>query len=181
MQKKKEKKFKKIKKIFKKYNYIYFINISRLNSNLFFNFKKDCFNKKIKLINIKNNILKKFFLIYKKKKFIKKINPILKKSTTLMLIKNYSNSPAILIKKHKILIENVTFPIFKASFLKDTFFIGEKKLNILCKLKSQEEIIKNILIKFKKKIINNIYNIFNFDKLKIILYTIKKKIKNEKN
>ncbi|WGH25597.1 MAG: 50S ribosomal protein L10 [Candidatus Shikimatogenerans bostrichidophilus] len=164
-----------INKLFNKYNNIYFIDISKFNSNYLFNFKKDCYKYNIKLVNIKNNILKKYFIKKEKKKFIKKINPILINSTSLMFVNNNINSPAIIIKKNKKKIYNTYYPIFKGAYINNIFYIGKKKLNILLNIKTKEEVIIELTNSLKKLIKIGILNIININKINNIINLLKKK------
>ncbi|WGH25725.1 MAG: 50S ribosomal protein L10 [Candidatus Shikimatogenerans bostrichidophilus] len=164
----KKKKIELINKLFIKYNYFYIIDISKFKSNLLFNFRKDCYNNKIKFLNIKNTLLKKFLIIKKKKKILKIIKDVLINNTFIMFTNNINN-PAKIIKKNKIFITNKYYPIFKAAYVNKKFYIGEKKLNILCNIKSKEELIINILLGINNKINNFIFNIINYNIIKIIL------------
>ncbi|MDH3005105.1 MAG: 50S ribosomal protein L10 [Candidatus Shikimatogenerans sp. JK-2022] len=148
--------YNKIYKYFKKYKYLYIINISRFNSNLLYKFKKDCYSNNIILINIKNNLLK---LIFKKLK-IKKLNKILIYSTSLMFSNNI-NISAKIINNHKIHIYDKIYPIFKAAYLDNTIYIGEKYLKFLYNIKSKEEILLNILLNIKNTFNNFITNYIN--------------------
>ncbi|WGH25174.1 MAG: 50S ribosomal protein L10 [Candidatus Shikimatogenerans bostrichidophilus] len=167
----------KIKKNFKKYKYIYFINIYKFNSDLFYKFKEDCYNNDIKLMNVKNTLLK---IILKK---IKKTNlfKILINNTFIMYSNNINICP-IIIKKHKIYIDNQSYPSLKAAYLNDYVYFGEKNLNKLIHIKSKEEYLFNILLDLNNIFSNLILNYKNYYNNKILnIVTTLKNTKNEQN
>ncbi|WGH25361.1 MAG: 50S ribosomal protein L10 [Candidatus Shikimatogenerans bostrichidophilus] len=177
--KKKGKILYKVNKYFKKYKYLYFISIYKFNSDLFYKFKKDCFYNNIKLMNVKNTLLKKVLKKRKKTNICK----ILINNTFIMYSNNINICP-IIIKKHKISIDNKTYPILKAAYLNDYTYFGEKHLKSLCLIKSKEETLFNILL-YLKNIFSNLIiyykNYYNSKFLNIIKALKKKSIKNEKN
>ncbi|WGH24810.1 MAG: 50S ribosomal protein L10 [Candidatus Shikimatogenerans bostrichidophilus] len=165
---------KKIKKDINKYKYLYFIDISRFNSNLLNLFKRECYNNNIILKNVKNNLLKKILN--------KKISKILYGSTFLMFSNNI-NISAIIIKKYQISINNILYPIFKGAIIDSINFI-DYELNDLIKLKSKNNIIFDIVNLLSNKIKDDLlrYHIYINNKILNILNELKKnKINNEKN
>ncbi|MDH3004750.1 MAG: 50S ribosomal protein L10 [Candidatus Shikimatogenerans sp. JK-2022] len=169
IKKNKKKIFNKIKKLFKYNNVLYIIDISKFKSNYLLNYRKECYKYNIKLIKIKNKLLKKY--LYKKKK--KKIINILKKNNFLMFSNNI-NYPAKIIKNYQIYIKNKIYPKFKLAYIKENdYYKNDKDLNFLSTTKLKEEIIINILNIIKNKIINNILKLINYNK-NIIINIIKK-------
>ncbi|MDH3004400.1 MAG: 50S ribosomal protein L10 [Candidatus Shikimatogenerans sp. JK-2022] len=144
---KKKKILKLINSYFKKYEYIYFIDISRFKSDILFKFRKDCYLNKIILKKIKNTLLKKVIN--------KKLHKILINNTFLMFSKNI-NKPTEIINKNNIIINNINYPILKGASIDNEIYIGENIITILSNLKSKDEIIYKIIFLLK----NYFYNFF---------------------
>ncbi|WGH24624.1 MAG: 50S ribosomal protein L10 [Candidatus Shikimatogenerans bostrichidophilus] len=159
---------KKIKGIIKEYKYLYFIDISRFNSNLLNNFKRECYNNNITLTNVKNNLLKRIFK--------NKYKNIFYGSTYLMFTNNI-NISAKIIKNNQISINNILYPIFKGAIIDKVYFINYKISDII-KLNSKENIIFNILYLLKNKIKLNLikYNIYINNIILNMIKSLKKKI-----
>ncbi|WGH26618.1 MAG: 50S ribosomal protein L10 [Candidatus Shikimatogenerans bostrichidophilus] len=178
MKKKKKKKIiLLINKYFNKYKNFSILDISRLNSNFFFIFKKECFKHKIKIYNIKNTLLKKSLLLNNKKKILKKILKILYNNNTLIFFK-YINTLIKIIKKNSYLINNKTYPLFKLASLNGEFFFGEKYLDFLSNIKSKKDLILKLVLILKIKIIKFINFIILNNKINII--NLINNIKNNK-
>ncbi|WGH27115.1 MAG: 50S ribosomal protein L10 [Candidatus Shikimatogenerans bostrichidophilus] len=173
--KKKKKIIIKINKLFKKYNNFYIIDIYKYNSSQLFNFRKKCYFNNIKIINIKNTLLK---IIFKKK--INKISPYLVKNSYIMFSKNI-NISAKIIKDNKIYFNKSYYPILKVAFINNKLFYGDKNLNLLCYIKSKEDLIKELILNLKKKFNNFIFLNFNYKIINFLkLIEILKNKKNEK-
>ncbi|WOX79258.1 50S ribosomal protein L10 [Candidatus Shikimatogenerans bostrichidophilus] len=152
-------------KLFKNFNYYYIIDISTYKSNQLFILKKDCYKYNIKLFKIKNSLFKKFLIITKKKKILNNISAILKNNNSIM----FSNSPNIIaniIKKNKLLNNN--YPILKLAYIDDVYYYGDNNIDILCNLKSKNELIYYIIFILKNKIIYFLNFIINYKKIKIV-------------
>ncbi|WGH28109.1 MAG: hypothetical protein NHG07_00020 [Candidatus Shikimatogenerans bostrichidophilus] len=139
-------------------------------------FRKKCYLNKIKIINVKNSLLKKIF--YKKKIIFKKILPILNNNSYIMFSNNI-NISAKIINNNLININNIYYPILKLAYVNNNFYYGNNNLNILSNIKSKYDLIKDIIINFKYSInkflffyIN--YKIINLFKIIKILYINKK-------
>ncbi|WOX79393.1 50S ribosomal protein L10 [Candidatus Shikimatogenerans bostrichidophilus] len=154
-----------LNKLFKKFNYYYIIDISTFNSKNLFILKKDCNNNNIKLLKIKNTLFKKFLIIKRKKYILKKLSPILKYNNSIMFSNNYKNI-ANIIKNNKILNNN--YPILKVAYIDEKYYYGDNSINILCNLKSKNELINNIIFILINKIKNFINFIINYKKIKIL-------------
>ncbi|WGH26087.1 MAG: 50S ribosomal protein L10 [Candidatus Shikimatogenerans bostrichidophilus] len=168
----KKKNLKLLNKYFKKYNNYYIINIYKYNCNNLFKIRKKCFNLKIKFLNIKNNLLK---LIFKKKK---KILSLLVNNNFIMFSKNINN-PAKIIKNNKKLIDNKYYPILKLACINNEFYYGEKYLNFLCKTKSKNNLLIDIILILKNYI--KYFIIFNIIKKKNNIINIINNIIKYKN
>lgn len=120
-------------------NFIYFTDISCIDSKLTTELRRTCFKKNIKLMVVKNTLLKKAMELS-----IKDFSPmysLLKGSTSLMLSEN-PKDPAFLIKDFRKRYEK---PILKGAYVLDMHFIGDHELDALIAIKSKEEIIGDII------------------------------------
>ena len=120
-------------------SHFYLTDTSGLNSNDSNFLRRKCFEKNIKLIVVKNTLLKLAF--EKCNGEFEDVYNILKGPTAIMLSET-GNMPAKIIKnfrkKHK-------KPILKAAYVEESFYVGDDKLDILYELKSKEELIGDII------------------------------------
>lgn len=122
-----------------KTNHIYFTDISCIDSKLTTELRRECFKKNIKLIVVKNTLLKK--AMERSTKDFSPIYSILKGSTSLMLSEN-PKDPAFIIKNFRKKYEK---PILKGAYVLDMYFVGDHELDSLIAIKSKEEIIGDII------------------------------------
>ncbi|MDH3003692.1 MAG: 50S ribosomal protein L10 [Candidatus Shikimatogenerans sp. JK-2022] len=146
------------------YKNFYIINFDKINNIQLFNFRKICFLKNVKIFNIKNKLLK---IILKNNKKYNKILSFLINNNYIMFSK-IINLPANIIKYNKIIINNIEYPILKIAYINDNLYYNND-LNLLCNIKTKNELIIDIFIKFKSIINNLLYVInYNIDLLKLI-------------
>ncbi len=121
-------------------NHIYLVDIGELNAEDTGKLRRNCFEKEVKLIVVKNTLLELAF--NKVEDDFKEIYDVLKGHTSLMLSET-GNVPAKLIKEFRKTNKN---PILKAAFVEEGFYIGDEQLDVLASIKSKEEVIGDIIL-----------------------------------
>lgn len=121
------------------YNHFYLADISGLNAEVTSNLRRLCFNQNVKLVVVKNTLLRK--ALEKSNKNVEEIYDALKGNTSVMFTEN-ANVPAKLIKdfskKHK-------KPLLKAAYVEETVYMGENQLDALIAVKSKNELIADVV------------------------------------
>lgn len=130
-------------------NSIYLSDFSGIKSYQMSDFRRSCYNSKIKFKIIKNSLFKKAIKKNKDKKFFLLLD-LLKGNTSLIYCEKYNNIPAKLIKEFTLKINK---PFFKGAYTYDAFYIGGEKINVLVNLKSKKELLSNIITDLKYSII----------------------------
>jgi len=119
--------------------HFYLADISALNAEDTSNLRRKCFEKDIKLVVVKNTLLRKAF-----EKFdgtYDGLNDVLKHETSIMFTET-GNVPAKLIKEFRKTLDK---PVLKAAFVEESIYIGDDQLDMLSSLKSKEELIGDII------------------------------------
>jgi large subunit ribosomal protein L10 len=119
--------------------HFYLADISELNAEDTSNLRRKCFEKDIKLVVVKNTLLKK--ALEKLDGEYNELYEVLKNSTSVMFTET-GNAPAKLIKEFR---KNHDRPILKAAFVEESFYIGDDQIDMLSSLKSKEELIGDIV------------------------------------
>ena len=120
--------------------HFYLTDISALNAEQTSNLRRKCFEKDIKLVVVKNTLLKK--ALEKLEGGYDGIFKILKDSTSIMFTET-ANAPAKLIKEFR---KTMDKPVLKAAFVEESLYIGDEQLDMLSSLKSKEELIGDIIL-----------------------------------
>lgn len=101
--------------------------------------RKACFEKGIKLVVVKNTLLK--LALDKLEGNYEEFYPALKGSTSLMLCET-GNAPAKLIKEFR---KGHDKPVLKGAYVEESIYLGEEELENLVNIKSKEELIGEIV------------------------------------
>ena len=121
------------------YSHFYLTDISGLNAENTSNLRRQCFNQDVKLVVVKNTLLRK--ALENSNKNVEEIYDALKGNTTVMFSEN-ANVPAKLIKdfskKHK-------KPVLKAAYVQESVYMGENQLEALIAVKSKNELIADVI------------------------------------
>ena len=123
-----------------KHNHFYLADISNLNASDTSNLRRKCFEKDIKLLVVKNTLLKKAF--EKIGTEYEELYDTLKNSTSIMFT-DTGNVPAKLIKEFR---KTHDKPVLKAAYVEESIYIGDENLETLAMLKSKEELIGDIIL-----------------------------------
>jgi len=122
------------------YPHFYLADTSELNAADTSNLRRKCFEKDIRLVVVKNTLLKKALEKCEKADF-SHIFETLKGSTSVMFTET-GNVPAKLIKDFRKKSEK---PVLKAAFVEESFYIGDNQLDTLVSLKSKNELIADVI------------------------------------
>ena len=121
-----------------KYPYVYVVDLEGLNSVDTAKLRRLCFKREVKLIVVKNALLRKAMdnldIDYSE------MYPTFK-GTSIML-SSTNNAPAKLIKEFRAKSEK---PVLKSAFVEEEFYIGDENLDSLVAIKSKSELIADII------------------------------------
>jgi large subunit ribosomal protein L10 len=120
--------------------HFYLTDISALNAEQTSDLRRKCFEKDIKLVVVKNTLLKK--ALEKIEGTYNELYTILKNATSIMFTET-GNAPAKLIKEFR---KTMDRPILKAAYVEESIYIGDDQLEILSTLKSKQELIGDIIL-----------------------------------
>ncbi|HBI81053.1 MAG TPA: 50S ribosomal protein L10 [Bacteroidales bacterium] len=122
------------------YPHFYFTDISGLNAEATHTLRKTCFEKKVKLVVVKNTLLKKALERSGKTDF----SPVFEtlKGPTSVMFTDTGNVPAKLIKDFR---RAYPKPLFKAAYVEESIYVGENQLDVLATLKSKNELIADVI------------------------------------
>ena len=129
-------------------NHFYLTDISEMNAEDTSALRRACFEKQIKLIVVKNTLLK--IALDKAEGEFDGLYDVLKGSTSLMLTET-GNLPAKLIKEFR--KENEK-PILKAAYVEESIYVGDNEIEALSTIKSKEELIGDIVALLQSPIKN---------------------------
>ncbi|PIF03187.1 MAG: 50S ribosomal protein L10 [Draconibacterium sp.] len=121
------------------YDHFYLADISGLNAENTSDLRRLCFKQNVKLVVVKNTLLKK--ALENSNKEGEELYEVLKGNTSVMFTET-GNVPAKLIKtfrkKHK-------KPVLKAAYVEESVYIGEDQLDALVAVKSKNELIADVV------------------------------------
>lgn len=125
------------------YSHFYLTDISGLNAEKTSALRRLCFNQDVKLVVVKNTLLRK--ALESSNKNVEEIYEALKGNTSVMFSEN-ANVPAKLIKdfskKHK-------KPVLKGAYVQESVYLGENQLEALIAVKSKNELIADVVAMLK--------------------------------
>jgi large subunit ribosomal protein L10 len=120
--------------------HFYLADIAALNAAQTSKLRRKCFEKNIKLVVVKNTLLRK--ALEKIGGNYEELFPVLKDNTSVMLTEN-SSIPAKLIKE---LRREFPKPILKGAYVEESIYIGDNQLDALASIKSKEELIGDVIL-----------------------------------
>lgn len=122
----------------KEYTHVYLTETTALNAEKTSNLRRECYKNDIKLLVVKNTLLKK--AMESLDTDYSSLFGSLKGSTTLML-SNTGNAPAKLIKSF---MKDNSQLGFKAAYVEESFY-GADQLDALVAIKSKNELIADVI------------------------------------
>lgn len=122
------------------YSCVYLVQSSGLNAEKTSALRRACFEGDIKMMCVKNTLLKKAFEASETD--YSELYDLLHGETTLLL-SNVGNAPAKMIKKFR--DKKETLPILKGAFVEESVYVGEDMLDTLAAIKSKNELIADVV------------------------------------
>jgi large subunit ribosomal protein L10 len=120
--------------------HFYLADTSELPSSKTSALRRACFNKQIKLIVVKNTLLRKALERTNDGEF-SAMYVALKGSTSVML-SDTANEPAKLIKEFR---KTNAKPVLKAAYVEESVYVGDDQLDALAAIKSKNELIGDVI------------------------------------
>ena len=120
-------------------SHIYVTDTLGLNATDTSNLRRECFNNDIKLIVVRNTLLKK--AIEKSGRDLEGLYEVLAGPTAIMLSET-GNAPAKLIKEFRKTHEK---PILKGAYVEEDVYIGDNQIETLSAIKSKNELIADVI------------------------------------
>ena len=121
------------------YSHFYLTDISGLNAENTSNLRRLCFNQNVKLVVVKNTLLRK--ALESSGKNIEEIYDALKGNTSVMFSED-AKIPAKLIKDFSKLHKK---PVLKAAYVQESVYLGADQLEALIAVKSKNELIADVV------------------------------------
>ncbi len=119
--------------------HIYLTDISGLDAETTSNLRRLAFKSGIKLVVVKNSLLKK--AMEKSNKDFEPLFAVLKGGTSIML-SDVGNAPAKMIKEFR---KKSDKPILKGAYVEESIYIGDTELDMLVSIKSKDELIGDLI------------------------------------
>jgi large subunit ribosomal protein L10 len=127
---------------------LYITDISGLDAANTSKLRRACFRRNIKLIMVKNTLLKKAF--EKLDTDYTELHVALKGTTAIML-SEVNNAPAQLIKEFR---KSSDKPILKGAYVEESFYIGDNQLDALVSIKSKNQLIADVIAMLQSPVRN---------------------------
>lgn len=128
--------------ILKAYSNFYLTDIEALNAQKTSALRKECYKQDVKLVVVKNTLLKKAFENLETD--FTELDSALKGNTAI-LFSQVANVPARLIKEFTKGTKGEGKPQLKAAYVQESFYIGADNLDALVNIKSKNELIGEVI------------------------------------
>jgi len=126
--------------ILKEYSHFYLTDTAQLNAADTSDLRRKCFESDIKLIVVKNTLLKR--ALEQSGLNFEELFPVLKGTTSIMFA-NAGNGPARLIKEFR---KKHDKPVLKGAYVQESVYIGDNMLDELVSIKTKQELIGDIIL-----------------------------------
>ncbi len=123
----------------KEYSHFYLTDTAQLNAADTSALRRKCFENDIKLIVVKNTLLKRALELSNGN--FEELYPVLQGTTSIMFA-NTGNTPAKLIKEFR---RRHDKPLLKGAFVQESVYIGDNMLDALVSVKTREELIGDVI------------------------------------
>jgi large subunit ribosomal protein L10 len=124
----------------KEYSHFYLTDTAQLNAADTSDLRRKCFENDIKLIVVKNTLLKRALQMSEGN--FEELYQLLKGTTSIMIAQT-GNGPAKLIKEFR---KQHDKPVLKGAYVQESVFIGDKMLETLISVKTKQELIGDIIL-----------------------------------
>lgn len=122
------------------YPHFYLTDTSELNAADTSSLRRKCFERNVKLVVVKNTLLRKALERCEKSNFSPLFDSL--KGHTSVMFAESANTPAKLIKEFRKAKDK---PVLKAAFVEESFYVGDNQLEALVTLKSKNELIADVI------------------------------------
>ena len=124
----------------KEYSHFYLTDTAQLNAADTSDLRRKCFRDDIKLIVVKNTLLKR--ALEQSNGDFEELYPVLKGTSSIMFTQS-GNVPAKLIKEFR---KKHDKPVLKGAYVQESVYIGDNMLEALVSVKTKEELIGDIIM-----------------------------------
>ena len=124
----------------KEYSHFYLTDTAQLNAADTSDLRRKCFNNDIKLIVVKNTLLKR--ALEQSNLNLEELYPVLKGTTSIMFAQS-GNVPAKLIKEFR---RQHDKPVLKGAYVQESVYIGDNMLDALVSIKTKQELIGDLIL-----------------------------------
>ncbi len=121
-------------------SHFYLTDVASLTADKTSQLRRMCFNKNIKMLVVKNSLLKKAMERSEGKDYQPLFGSL--KGSTAIMFSEVGSDPAKLIKEFRIKNDK---PVLKAAFVEECAYIGDNQLDVLASIKSKNELIGDII------------------------------------
>ncbi len=125
----------------KEYSHFYLTDTAQLNAADTNDLRRKCFENDIKLIIVKNTLLKR--ALDQSGMDLEELYPVLKGTTSIMFTKKSVNSPAKLIREFR---KKHDKPVLKGAYVQESIYLGDEMLDTLVSIKAKEELVGDIIL-----------------------------------
>ena len=126
--------------LLKEYPHFYMVDVEGMDAATTSELRRSCFDKELKMVVVKNTLLEK--ALKAKGEEFNVLKDVLK-GTTAVLFTHVANAPAKMIKEYK--TKKAEKPALKAAYAEEGLYIGAEQLDVLCSIKSKNEVIAEIV------------------------------------
>ncbi len=124
----------------KEYSHFYLTDTAQLNAADTSDLRRKCFENDIKLIVVKNTLLKR--ALEQSTGDFEELYPVLKGTTSIMFTQA-GNAPAKLIKAFR---KKHDKPVLKGAYVQESVYVGDNMLDSLVSLKTRDELIGDVIM-----------------------------------
>ena len=131
----------------KAYPHFYLVDVTGLNAEATSDLRRKCFKSEIKMVVVKNNLLRKAF-----EASDVDYSPLFDslKGNTAVLFTQTANVPGKMLKEYK----KAGIPALKSAYAEEAFFVGADQLEQLANIKSKNELIADVIALLQSPIKN---------------------------
>ena len=124
----------------KEYSHFYLTDTAQLNAADTSDLRRKCFDNDIKLIVVKNTLLKR--ALEQSEVNFEELYPVLKGTTSIMFTQS-GNAPAKLIKEFR---KKHDKPVLKGAYVQESMYVGDNMLDALISVKTNQELIGDVIM-----------------------------------
>ena len=132
----------------KEYGHFYLTDTAQLNAADTSELRRKCFENEIKLIVVKNTLLKR--ALQQTAGDFEELFPVLTNTTSIMFTQS-GNVPAKLIKEFR---KKHDKPVLKGAYVQESIYIGDNQLDALIAVKTKDELVGDIIMLLQSPVKN---------------------------